>query len=318
MTTLLPALLLGLLVAVSVAACTVVVLVARARNKHLLVDAMRGPRCDAPGGISISVLCSGVTDAQQVESLLSVEYARYEVVLVLDAQRYPECFAQLAARYRMFRVEWSPTGELSVEGVRSVGRSRKRCFRRLVLVDRRQDDAARDFDAAAEIATYDYLLPVRGGQYLLPGAVERLVAEVCERPAEALQLVRTRLGVPAQLIAREAVVRAGGFGARPARKIPRASRCILWEPLLIVPPRTNGVPREMRAAVAALLAGAIVVSAAGGQWTLTAALTTTALLWSAAQYVARLLATVPGVAARTLFPAKDRLRRLGVKNFTIS
>lgn len=318
MTTLLHALFLGLLVAVSVAACRVVVLVVHARNKRLLLHAMRGPRCDAPGGIGITVLCSGVTDAEQIESLLSVEYARYEVVVALDAQRDHELFADLVARYRMIRVEWSTTGELPVEGVRSVGRSRKRSYRRLVLVDRRQDDAAGDFDAAAEIATYDYLLPVQGGQYLLPGAVERLVAEVGERPAETLELVRTRLGVPAQLIAREAVIRAGGFGAHPVRKIPRAKKCTLWEPLLIRPPRTNRVPREMRLALAALLAAAIVVSAAGGMWTLTAALSTVSLLWAAAGYVVQSLAIIPGFVPGTLFPPDVALRKLRVKNFTIS
>lgn len=138
---------------------------------------------DAPDGIGISVLCSGVTDAAQIENLLSPEYSRYEVIVVLDARRHAAEFAALTARYRMIRVEWVCSGELEVSGVRALGRSRRRCFRRLVLVDRARDSEAGDFDAAASVATYDYLLPVRAGCFLLPGSVERLGRRTGRRPA---------------------------------------------------------------------------------------------------------------------------------------
>lgn len=130
----------------------------------------------------------------------------------------------------MIRVEWTFAGELEVTGVRALGRSRKRCFRRLVLVDRVFDGAAGDLDAAAAVATYDYLLPVGRGQCLLPGTVERLVAELGSEPPGSLDLVRSHLGEPAVLLSREALVAAGGFGMRPLRGIPRSRRRTLWEP----------------------------------------------------------------------------------------
>ena len=70
--------------------------------------------------------------------------------MVLDSLRYPVEFAAFTARYRMIRVEYALSEELPVTGVRALGRSRKRRFRRLVLVDRAQDTPAGDFDAAAE------------------------------------------------------------------------------------------------------------------------------------------------------------------------
>ena len=220
-----------LLLFAATAACVgaLLPLISRARSKRLLLNAVRRASSDAPDGIGISVLCSGVTDAAQIENLLSPEYSRYEVIVVLDARRHAAEFAALTARYHMIRVEWVCSGELEVSGVRALGRSRRRCFRRLVLVDRAQDSEAGDFDAAASVATYDYLLPVRAGCFLLPGSVERLVAELGEGRPGSLDLIRSPLGEPAALLSREAVVAAGGFGMRPLRGIPRCRRRMLSE-----------------------------------------------------------------------------------------
>ena len=206
--------LLLLLAAVAAAALALLWLVVRGHNKRLLLAGSHAVASDTPGGIGISVLCSGVHAQEQVENLLSAEYAHYEVIVVLDSLRYPVEFAAFTARYRMIRVEYALSEELPVTGVRALGRSRKRRFRRLVLVDRAQDTPAGDFDAAAEVAAYDYVLPVREGQFLLPDAVARLVAEVGERGVGGCDCVRSRIGEPAALLSREAVVAAGGFAVR--------------------------------------------------------------------------------------------------------
>ena len=201
--------LLLLLAAVAAAALALLWLVVRGHNKRLLLAGSHAVASDTPGGIGISVLCSGVHAQEQVENLLSAEYAHYEVIVVLDSLRYPVEFAAFTARYRMIRVEYALSEELPVTGVRALGRSRKRRFRRLVLVDRAQDTPAGDFDAAAEVAAYDYVLPVREGQFLLPDAVVRLVAEVGARGVGGCDCVRARIGEPAVLLSREAVVAAG-------------------------------------------------------------------------------------------------------------
>lgn len=276
-----------LLVWVSVTACAVLFLVARARNRRMLLTAARAARSDTPDGIGISVLCSGVSDPEQIENLLSSEYARYEVVVVLDAQRHAAEFAALVARYRMIRVEWVSSGELEVAGVRALGRSRKRNFRRLVLVDRAYDGREGDLDAAAAVATYDFLLPVGAGQRLLPGAVERLVAELGGEPAGTIELVRSYLGERTLLLGREALIAAGGFGMRPLWGIPASRRRTLWEPLLVQPSACIRLPRRMRAALAVLLIAALVVTAAVGWWIVAAILVTVALVWTVAGCVWR-------------------------------
>ena len=270
-----------LLLFAATAACVgaLLPLISRARSKRLLLNAVRRASSDAPDGIGISVLCSGVTDAAQIENLLSPEYSRYEVIAE---------FAALTARYRMIRVEWVCSGELEVSGVRALGRSRRRCFRRLVLVDRAQDSEAGDFDAAASVATYDYLLPVRAGCFLLPGSVERLVAELGEGRPGSLDLIRSPLGEPVALLSREAVVAAGGFGMRPLRGIPRCRRRMLWEPLLAAPRSGVRMPGRLRGLASSSLAAAFAAAAAAGWWTSAAALATLALVWAGGECAARL------------------------------
>ena len=301
-------LLLLTLLAAAVCACTLLALVLRARDRHLLAAVARAAYSDAPDAIGISVLCSGVTDIPQIENLLSSEYSRYEVVVVLDSRRQSEEFAALAARYRMIRVEWIPTGELEVEGVRALGRSRKRCFRRLVLVDRVFDGAEGDFDAAAAVATYDYLLPVGEGQRLVPGAVERLVAELGSEPPGTIDLVRSRLGEPAVLLSRESLVAAGGFGMRPLREIPRARRRTLWEPLLTFPGAGNREPRGWRLAAALLLAAGFTAAVAAGWWAAAAVLVTVGLVWAAAAYASRTVAEMSPDTVRLFIPLRRIFR----------
>lgn len=338
--------LLFLLLAVAVAAVTVLWLVVRGRNKRLLLAASHATAGDAPDGIGISVLCSGVRTQEQVENLLSVEYARYEVVVVLDSLRYPAEFAALSTRYHMIRVEYALSEELPVPGVRALGRSRKRRFRRLVLVDRVQDTPDGDFDAAAGVAAYDYVLPVREGQYLLPGAVGRLVAEVGEQGAGTCDFVRSRIGEPASLLSREAVVAAGGFAARAGKNVPRRRRRNLWEPVFHKPqtvphsapqPVSQSMPQSapysapqsasqpvpkprsgLRAVAALLLAAAIVAAVWTGRWPAAAVLVTAALVWCVAGCVSLALSDIAD--ARTGGDVKGLLRRckIGLKNFTIS
>ena len=134
--------LLLLLAAVAAAALALLWLVVRGHNKRLLLAGSHAVASDTPGGIGISVLCSGVHAQEQVENLLSAEYAHYEVIVVLDSLRYPVEFAAFTARYRMIRVEYAVGGTTcSPTGVRALRAflAETRRFRRLVLVDRAQD-----------------------------------------------------------------------------------------------------------------------------------------------------------------------------------
>lgn len=286
----------------ALASCLWLCIVVRARNRRSLLAEACGMGCDISDTFGISVLCCGLRDTEQVAELLASEYACYEVVVVLDSRLRAAEFEALAARYRMTRVAWRDTGEFPAEGIRAVGRSRRRCFRRLVLVDRMRGTTAEELNAAAAVATYDYLLPVCRGERLLPDTAARLAVELGACGAEAPELIRSRLGAPAMLVSREAVAAAGGFGARLLRSIPRRRRRLLWEPLLCAP---GGCRRQSAAPTAAAIA-ATVGAAAVGWWPLAALLATAAVAAGVAACASQLVAEMARGREGRLFLLRRR------------
>ncbi len=288
--------LLLLLCTVGAAACFVLRLVVRGRDKRSLLRDAHGIGSSLSEEIGISVLCSGIDAPERIDALLGSEYTRFEAIVVLDAGGFPEEFAQLTARYRMIRVEWHGSQEFPTAGIRSLWRSRRRSCRRLVLVDRPQraggqasEGSVADWNAAAAVAAYDYLLPLDRRTALLPDAVMRLVAVLGEHPAGAVDVVRSRIGMPVLLIARDVVMEAGGFGKRLLRQVPRRKRLTLWEPLACRADRAEAAKRvraEKFVLRAALIAAFIATgwAAVAGYWTGAAVMATAAVVAGAAAY----------------------------------
>lgn len=296
------ALLLLLLCTVGAAACFVLRSVLRGRNKRRLLRDAHGIGSSLSEEIGISVLCSGIDAPERIDALLGSEYARFETIVVLDAGGFPDEFARLTARYRMIRVEWHGSQEFPASDIRTLWRSRRRNCRRLVLVDRPQradgsasEGSVTDWNAAASVAAYDYLLPLDGRTALLPDAVMRIVAELGEHPAGAVDAVRSRIGMPVALIARDVVVEAGGFGKRMLRQVPRRRRLVLWEPLAGRADRAEAAKRARvaknmlrTAVIAAFLATGGAVAA--GYWTGAAVTAAAAVVAGAAAYGRQALA----------------------------
>lgn len=303
------------------AAAFALVTVARVRhayNKRRLLAETPGVTCDGIDCMGISAVCSGITDEKQIENLLSVEYARYEVVLVLDAQRDTEAFRRIAARYQLIGVYCHPSEELPAVGIRGLYRSRQRCYRRLVLLDRAHGKRSDDFDAGVTVATYDYILPLRGQSRLMPRAVERMVVELSEHPPGSIALVRSFMGDTALLFARERIVRAGGFANDPMGGLRRREIKTLHETLVYRPSAVRRSRRGGRWVVPALLP--VAALAAGlwfSFWMVAAALTTAAVVWAALRCIAPMLC--PDGASGADGPGAVRYvtRKIGVKNFTV-
>ncbi|MBR3846794.1 MAG: hypothetical protein IKM37_04470, partial [Alistipes sp.] len=79
---------------------------------------------DAIEQIGISALVVDRCTLQRLDALLAVEYPRYEVILTLRRARDPILFEELLDRFRLIRVEYTPSGELPVAGVVGLYRSR--------------------------------------------------------------------------------------------------------------------------------------------------------------------------------------------------
>lgn len=95
-------------VAVVVRVWWLVVQVLRARNKRRLLSRMFGVVSDSPDFIGISAICHDIDSVSQVADLLDVEYASYELLVVMDARLKPELFHEMLRHYRMMRVDYHP------------------------------------------------------------------------------------------------------------------------------------------------------------------------------------------------------------------
>ena len=91
--------------------------------------------CESLGFVGCSVVCTSVSDLQQINSLLGQEYGRYEVVIVLDSTLHAEAFDLLVRHFKMVRVNCASTQELPSVLINNLYRSRQRSYRRLILVD---------------------------------------------------------------------------------------------------------------------------------------------------------------------------------------
>lgn len=200
----------------------------RAANRRTWLDRMHGARSGTLG-VGISALVTRPVTLERCERLLGEEYALFEVVVVLDGERDAVMIEQLKARYHLIQVEYYPTDELPVRGVRGLYRSRKRRFRRLVLVDCRTPGVVAALDAAAEVASYEYLLPLRADEYPVVGAVERLATEVALQPLGAIEQICYLPALYVVLWRRTALIRIGGF-AHCSMRVVRRERCRwVWE-----------------------------------------------------------------------------------------
>ena len=237
-------------VAVVVRVWWLVVQVLRARNKRRLLSRMFGVVSDSPDFIGISAICHDIDSVSQVADLLDVEYASYELLVVMDARLKPELFHEMLRHYRMMRVDYHPFEACSQLGVRGFYRSQTRGVNRLTLLDQMEAFSAVSSDAAVRAASYDYILPIGRNLRLKRGAIDLLAMELAVHPIHSISFVRTAVGPSLRLYAREYVGRLGRVDRADGYELSRKERITLYEPLFyeLRPSRHNpDIRREMDA-----------------------------------------------------------------------
>ena len=130
------------------------------------------------GRKGISLLCHDRGDITRLRTLLTVEYPDYEVIVVADPLHNPQSMQRIISDYRLVAVDIHTPDTPSHPTIRKMYRSTLRCFRRLLLLDISAASDADKIRVAFEVATYDYILPLWNDEQLLPGAIERLIAEL--------------------------------------------------------------------------------------------------------------------------------------------
>ena len=204
-------LILALLAIAALATAMRAIVIARAAAWMDMVAIGATDSCESAGYVGCSVVCTGVDNMQQIESLLDVEYDRYETIVVLDARAAGITFRAIVARYDLIRVDADPSDEFPSARIRSLFRSRTRSMRRLTLVDRAAASPYDDLDAGASVASYDYILPVGRDTYLMPNAIEKAVIAIASTPDTPIAALHSVSDDQCYVFNRETLIAQGGF-----------------------------------------------------------------------------------------------------------
>lgn len=212
-------------------AATLIVWVMRRSQLGSLLEVISYSANDDVRQRGISVLVSGRRDLTQIEALLMSDYAHYEVIIVGDWLADEVLFKRIQSAFSLLEVNYSPLGELPEHPIRGLYRSRKRLFRRLVVVDRAKTSIDDDLDVGASVAIYENLLAIRGGATLREDALSRLLLLLATHDEGSIDSIQSSKGEPWEFTRRELVVSQGGYS--PKRKSGDRSRMVfIWQPLL--------------------------------------------------------------------------------------
>ena len=251
-------------------------------RRNVITDDIAGC-CESLGFVGCSAICSGVRSIPRIEELLGQEYDRYEVVITIDAEQYPEDFSAIISHYRMIRVNCTRSEELPSAMIRTLYRSRQRSFRRLILLDKPQSDIYGDLDAAAIVASYNYLLPVSPTTHLCDKAIESIAITLSEQDFHSIGLLHS-VATDTYLFSRDAVICSGGFSPHIVRQIPRSAHLHTYTPIAI--DTKNDTEAAALAIVAAIVLPIIFLFVGWGA--VMAAISTIIAIWAIARYISQL------------------------------
>ncbi|MBE5033847.1 hypothetical protein [Gallalistipes aquisgranensis] len=141
-------------------------------------DALRGnvPVRETPPEAGVSVIVLGYRELGDVERWLSLDYPRYEVVLLTDFGHDTHT-GELLERYAMFRTEFMPLRELPCRQVRAVYRSRERRYRRLIVADTVFTAPAADFNCGVCLGSYEWTIAFDRWSVPRPDLLRCMVSE---------------------------------------------------------------------------------------------------------------------------------------------
>lgn len=199
------------------------------RTHRLLIDGRAGC-CEEIGFVGFSAICSGVSSMERVQELLSVEYSRYEVIVVLDGERYRPQIEQIISHYKLVRMN---TVESITPNVvpKAIYRSCQRNFRRLVLIDVAYGGEYSDYNCGAAVASYDFLLPLGPSSHLYSSAIEALAIAISEQETRC-DLFHLDRANPFYLFRRDRLVAAGGFSEDIVYNPIFERECVIYTPTL--------------------------------------------------------------------------------------
>lgn len=204
-------------------------IIAAERRLQLLTE--RSIACHSSlGWVGCSVICNRATDVAQIENLLRTEYDRYEVIAIIDAEVYGELFSEIVSRYRLLELDRPKHQSETDVKIRRLYRSGQRRYRHLVLLDIAQNvEMYNAMNCALKVASYNYVIPIKGGYYLRQHAIESIAILLSDDSEQNIELLES-LGNPScQIFRYDTVVAKGGFSANLPHKITPRNTIYTYE-----------------------------------------------------------------------------------------
>ncbi len=146
------------------------------------------------GHVGVSAVVEYPDTPQPLIALLEEAYPRSEAVIITDLEHFLSPFGELIKRFHLIKVNHS-----HLTGVRSLYRSRRRAFRRVVMVDLPVEFRHRALDVAKEVATYDYILQLQGESVVAHDALAYCANVIASHNATANISMRSLVGAEAHL-----------------------------------------------------------------------------------------------------------------------
>ncbi len=159
--------------------------------------------------LRISVVSQYGKGVNYIASLLRSESTAYEVIIVDDFSQKESTLREVIQYFGLFKASYSTSGELPQGAIRSLFRSHKRLFSKVVIVDSPHSKEYTPFEVGAVVSRYNYNLQLRSQRPLRSKAIEHLLLELAWREEGSVEQIESRLGERIKLICREAALPEG-------------------------------------------------------------------------------------------------------------
>ncbi len=160
--------------------------------------------------LRISVVVTHPQSVNHVASFLNSESTSYQVIIISDFSRNEHLLHEIIAYFGLFRANYtSDNDELPRGAIRSLLRSHRRLFSKIVVVDSPSSGEYTPFEVGAVVSSYNYNLQIDSPKRLRPRAIENLLLELAIRPEGSIEKISSAIGERVRLLYREAALPEG-------------------------------------------------------------------------------------------------------------
>lgn len=146
------------------------------------------------GHIGVSAIVAYPETAAPLLALLEEEYPHSEAVVIADLQGENASLGELVERYHLIKVNHT-----HLSGVRALYRSRRRAFRRVVVVDLPAEYRSQANEIGREVASYDNVLYLQGESIVEQNAITYCANVVASQHSTKGLMMRSIVGTEAHL-----------------------------------------------------------------------------------------------------------------------